>query len=133
MQLRPIGDRVLIQPEIPANVTESGIILAEHRKPEQTGTVIAVGPCPHPLKAEAEDLAQYLSEFDFEDDGDLARFKEAASVLRQATHREPLVRVGDYVVFSWTAGQEIWVEDGEARYLLMREADILCVVEGLTA
>lgn len=132
MNLRPIQDRVLIKPEIPPEVTESGIILAEQRKPEQTGTVVAVGPCSHPLKAEAEELALLCESLigDVHDAVD-DNLRSVARVLRAATNREPEVKVGDYVVFSWTSGQEIWVEDGQERYLLMREADILCVVEGL--
>lgn len=139
MNLRPLQDRVLIKPEIPPEVTPSGIILAEQRKPEQTGTVVAVGPCSHPLKAEAERLADGLREFLDEPFGDhmdcdecyVADIAASEALLRDLVRKEPEVKVGDYVVFSWTAGQEIWVEDGEERYLLMRESDILCVVEGL--
>jgi co-chaperonin GroES (HSP10) len=39
----------------------------------------------------------------------------------------PLVKIGDYVVFSWASGQEIHVDD--EKYLLMRESDILCVLD----
>lgn len=131
MNLKPIKDRILIKPEIPANVTESGLILAEQRKPEQTGTVVAVGPCSHPLKAEAEDIADGLMTCEGEECGDVEC--RAARLLRDLVRKEPDVKPGDYVVFSWTSGQEIWVEDGEERYLLMRESDILCVVEGLEA
>lgn len=132
MNLKPLGDRVLIKPEIPSTITESGLVLAEHRKPEQTGTVVAVGPCPHPRKAEAEELAERLDQYETFDDPE-AWSVQGATLLRDLVRKEPSVKVGDYVVFSWTAGQEIWVEDGEARYLLMRESDILCVVEGLEA
>lgn len=155
MNLKPLGDRVLILPELPSETTESGLILAEHRKPEQTGTVIAVGPCAHPRKAEAEDVALRLETMDDYDanrfcaicDGKndtyhdslphcfepMVFFPEVADLLRDLVRKEPDVKAGDYVVFSWTAGQEIWVEDGEQRYLLMRESDILCVVEGIEA
>ncbi len=132
MNLKPLGDRVLIKPEIPPNVTESGLILAEDRKPEQTGTVVAVGPCSHPLRTEAEKAAEWIENLSC-DDSDRDVFHTYADLLRRATQREPEVKVGDYVVFSWTAGQEIWVEDGEERYLLMRESDILAVVEGIEA
>lgn len=127
MNFRPLGDRVLIQPELPSTVTESGLHLAEHRKPEQTGTVIAVGPCPHPRKADVEEWAARLDTFADAENllGDLP------DLLRSLVSVEPSVKVGDYVVFSWAAGQELWVEDGEQRYLVMRESDILCVVEGL--
>lgn len=127
MTLRPLGDRILIKPELPSAVTDSGLHLAEQRKPEQTGTVIAVGPCPHPRKAEAEALAADLMVW--ADDGP----QQAAAMLRDLVRKEPQVKPGDYVVFSWTAGQEIWIEDGADRYLLMREDDILAVVEGIEA
>lgn len=129
MNFRPLGDRVLIQPELPSTVTESGLHLAEHRKPEQTGTVIAVGPCAHPRKDEAEFYADWLlREPRANPQGST---DDAAGLLRALVSIEPSVKVGDYVVFSWAAGQELWVEDGEQRYLVMRESDILCVVEGL--
>jgi chaperonin GroES len=130
MNLRPLGDRVLIRPEMPDERTDSGLYLAEHRKPEQTGTVVAVGPCAHPRKAEAEDMAKTIESM-LSGAGWLEPIYGAADLLRRVTAREPQVKPGDYVVFSWTAGQEIWVEDGEERLLLMRESDILCVVEGL--
>lgn len=130
MNLRPIGDRILIKPERQADVTDSGIILAEQPKPEQAGTVVAVGLCPHPLKHDAETMAVRLETLAPYVTVGSEPIHEAVDLLRQATHREPLVKVGDYVVFSWIAGQELTVED--ERYLLMREADILCVVEGVT-
>lgn len=126
VKLKPLGDRVLIKPEIPATTTESGLVLAEQRKPEQTGTVIAVGPCPHPRRDEAMSAADILFK-------DHPQYEYFSDLLRDLVRKEPSVAVGDYVVFSWTSGQEIWVEDGEERYLLMRESDILCVVEGLEA
>jgi co-chaperonin GroES (HSP10) len=132
VNLKPLADRVLIKPEIPPNVTESGLIIQEDRKPEQTGTVVAVGPVIHPRKAEAEALANRLDEYEPFDTEDLPP-TAGATMLRDLVRKEPEVKVGDYVVFSWTAGQEIWVEDGADRYLLMRESDILCVVEGLEA
>jgi hypothetical protein len=60
MALRPIGDRVLIKPEKAPEQTDSGLWLSEHRKPENMGTVVAVGPCAHPLKHEASTLAVKL-------------------------------------------------------------------------
>jgi chaperonin GroES len=122
--LKPLGDRVLIKPELPAETTESGLYVAEQRKPEQTGTVIAVGPCAHPRKAEAEELASRLVQYHPQEE-------EVAELLLDLVRREPQVKPGDYVVFSWTAGQEIWVEDGSERYLLLREDDLLAVVEGI--
>lgn len=124
--LRPLGDRVLIRPDKPSEQTESGLWLSEHRKPENMGTVVAVGLCPHPLKHEATTLATRLEAMKDHEDEDTT-ILDAANLLRDVTRREPSVRVGDDVLFSWTVGQEIFVE--EERYLLMREGDILAIVE----
>ena len=43
MKLKPLGDRVLVKPAVPPTQTASGLLLAEHAKPEQVGTVIAIG------------------------------------------------------------------------------------------
>lgn len=129
MILRPLGDRVLIRPELPATTTDSGLHLAEHRKPEQTGTVVAVGSCPHPRREEAFALAGELNAVNPDMVTDEPIIAAAADLLCNLVRKEPDVKVGDYVVFSWTAGQEIWVEHGEERYLLMRESDILAVVD----
>jgi co-chaperonin GroES (HSP10) len=128
---RPLGDRVLIRPRAQPTQTASGIHLAEQWKPEQVGTVIAVGQPRHPLKDEAFDLAGRIElrastrapyephepEFD------------AAQMLRDLTGKEPAVKVGDEVIFSWQAGHELWVNHGEDRVLLMREGDLLAVVD----
>ena len=91
---RPLPGRVLIAPDPPPRQTESGLHLAEHWKPEMTGTVVAVGPPDNP---------------------------------RHTNDVQP----GDYVVFSWQVGQELWVNHAQQRYLILREADILAVVEGV--
>ena len=49
-------------------------------------------------------------------------------LLLDLVRREPLVAVGDTVLFSWQAGHEIRLEDDDERYLLMREEDVLAVV-----
>lgn len=125
--LRPIGNRILVKPEPNDDTTESGLILVEHRKPETMGTVIAVGPCPHPLKAEAEALANRLERL-ISIGSDENPCLDAANMLRDVTRKEPAVREGDLVVFSWTAGREITLNDDE-RYLMMTEDDILAVIE----
>src|SRR5713101_4878370 len=62
VNLRPLKDRVLIRPEVPSDTTPSGLILAEHRKPEQTGTVVAVGSIEHPRRDEVLEIATALDE-----------------------------------------------------------------------
>lgn len=122
--LRVLGDRVLIKPIENPTETASGLILAEHRKPETMGTVVAVGLQTHPLRADAEALAVQVEQ-DFPESG-----PAIAELLRCATQRTPDVHVGDTVIFSWTSGQEIFIDDEEpTRHLLMREADVLAVLE----
>lgn len=141
MILRPLQDRVLILPQPPVEQTASGLAVVEHRKPEQVGTVVAVGLQVHPKKAEAEALANQLG--DAAEDHDLdAGWNDnleplsigevswkAAQLLRDLVRREPLVKVGDQVLFSWLAGQELLDADHDVRYLVMREADLLAVIE----
>jgi len=122
--LRPLGSRILIRPEAAQDRTESGLWLQEDKKPDQTGTVVAIGTLTHPRKQEAEDAADWLV-LDDQSDGHM----QAADLLRALVAREPLVKVGDFVLFSWQSGQEL-VVDGE-RYLLLPEDDLLAVLEGV--
>ena len=87
MILRPLGDRVIVRPELAPQQTASGLHLAEHWKPEQAGTVMAVG------------------------------------------ERVKGIQIDDYVVFSWQVGQEVFVNDHEDRLIVLRESDLLAVVE----
>ena len=120
MTLRPLGDRILIKPEPNPDTTESGLILMEHRKPETMGTVVAVGTCRHPLHDDAITASTW-----WRTNGN----DELADLLAGLAGRDPLVKAGDTVLFSWTSGQELHLDDEDTRYLLMREADILAVVE----
>ena len=43
------------------------------------------------------------------------------------TANKAALRVGDYVLFSWQSGQELYIN--EERLLMMREQDVLAVVE----
>lgn len=95
MNLQPLKDRVLIKPDDAPTMTASGLYLMEHWKPEQTGTVVAVG-APH---------------------------------CRKCQERVSEVAEGDHVIFSWQAGHEVWFNDGESRLLVLKESDILAVVE----
>lgn len=63
MNIRPLGDRVLIEPVSTEDKTESGIILpdtADKEKPEQ-GKVIAVGPgtCKKSLTVKEGDIVLF--------------------------------------------------------------------------
>lgn len=131
MNLRPLGARVLIKPESQPEMSESGLIhLVEHKKPEEMGTVVAVGYARHPRKDDAEALADWL-EYDVDSDrsGDRDWYVVRAKLVRDLVRKEPCVQVGDTVLFSWASGQELTVNDGQERYLLLREEDLLAVLE----
>lgn len=137
MKLSPLSDRVLIKPDRAPDRTASGLWVQEDWKPEQTGTVVATGVVVHPRKAEAEALAalveQWAHDWAYKGSDDFGNstddLKAAAQMLRALVSRKPQVRVDEDVIFSWQVGQEVWINDGEERYLLMREADILAVVD----
>ncbi len=45
LNYQPLGDRVIVEPQSPEQVTKSGIVLPESSKEKpQSGTVLAVGP-----------------------------------------------------------------------------------------
>ena len=95
LKLRPLGDRVWIEPIEQEATTASGIILPETAKEKpQEGKVLAVGP----------------------------------GVRNDKGERQPLdVEVGDRVLFAKYAGTEVKQEG--TKYLIMRESDILAIVE----
>jgi len=126
--LKPLGDRILIKPIKNAEETASGLVLVEHRKPETMGEVVAVGFCAHPLKLEVEALADLLGRRARASGLTESPEHDASEMLKTLVRREPSVKAGDTVIFSWTAGQDITLDDDE-RYLLMKESDILAVLE----
>jgi chaperonin GroES len=95
LKLRPLGDRVWVEPIEQEETTASGIILPETAKEKpQEGKVLAVG----------------------------------AGVRDDKGERQPLdVKVGDRVLFAKYAGTEVKHEG--TKYLIMRESDILAIVE----
>jgi chaperonin GroES len=95
LKLRPLGDRVWVEPSEREETTASGIVLPETAKEKpQEGKVLAVGPGVRDDKGE----------------------------------RQPLdMKVGDRVLFAKYAGAEIKHEG--TKYLIMRESDILAIVE----
>ncbi|MGA9175396.1 MAG: co-chaperone GroES [Thermoactinomyces sp.] len=93
--IKPLGDRVVLEPVEKEEKTASGIVLPETAKEKpQEGRIVAVGT---------------------------GRVDEKGS-------RIPLeVKEGDLVIFSKYAGTE--VKYGEKEYLILRESDILAIVE----
>lgn len=90
MNIKPLADRVLIQPAEAEKTTASGIVIPDssERKPVR-GKVIAVGEGT----------------------------KDEKMVLKE----------GDNVLYGKYAGTE--VEDGDTKYLIMRQSDVLGIIE----
>lgn len=95
LKLRPLGDRVWVEPIEQEERTASGIILPETAKEKpMEGKVLAVGP----------------------------------GARKENGERAPLdVKIGDRVLFAKYAGTEFKHEG--AKYLLMRESDLLAIIE----
>jgi len=99
MNLRPLNDRVVVEPMEQETTTASGLVLPETAKEKpQQGKVVAVGPGAR------------------DEDGE-----------RMALD----VEVGDVVLFAKYAGTEIKIDGNKV--LIMKENDILGVLEGVTA
>jgi chaperonin GroES len=96
VNLRPLADRVIVEPSEGEEVTAGGILLPETAKEKpQQGTIIAAGPGRR------------------DEDGDLIAMD---------------VKNGDKVLYAKYAGTEIKI--GGVKYLILKESDILAVVEG---
>lgn len=90
MKIKPLADRVLIEPTAAEEVTMGGIIIPDTAKEKPLrGKVLAVG----------------------------AGIKDEPMLLKE----------GDEVLFGKYAGTEIEVEGN--KYLMMRQSDVLAVVE----
>ena len=95
MNVKPLGDRVLVQPVEENEVKKGGIIIPDTAKEKpQEGKIVALGTGKR------------------DDDGKLVPFT---------------VKKGDRVLISKYGGTEIKIDD--KNYLIMREEDILGVIE----
>jgi len=96
MNLKPLGDRVVVEREEAKSTTAGGIVLPDTAKDKpQKGKVLAIG------------------------DG---------RITKDGKKRELQVKVGDSVLFTSYAGDEFKLE-GDKKVLLMREDDILAVID----
>lgn len=138
--VKVLGDRVLVKPDVIDNAPEttaSGIVLAKSMAAALTGedkttsvsrgTVIAIGRPRHPLYVEALALAAKLDAVCCRSLADDERVSDAAHLLRDLVRRQPCSAVGDDVLFSHDAGQQITLE-GEV-YILLHEDELLAIVE----
>jgi chaperonin GroES len=97
MNLKPLGDRVVVEREEARDKTAGGIVLPDTAKDKpQKGKVLAVGE---------------------------------GRITKDGKRRELQVKVGDQVLFTSYAPEEIKVPGGDKKVLLMREDDILAVID----
>jgi len=96
VNLKPLADRVVVEPMEEEEVTASGIVLPETAKEKpQKGTLVAVGA---------------------------GRKDEKGKIIPMD------VKVGDVVLYAKYAGTEVKL-DGGRKVLVLRESDILAIVE----
>ena len=96
MNLKPLGDRVVVEREEAKEKTAGGIVLPDTAKDKpQKGKVLAVGE---------------------------------GRLTKDGKRRELQVKVGDHVLFTSYAGDEFKLP-GDQKVLLMREDDILAVID----
>ena len=98
LSLKPLGNRVVVEPLEQEEVTAGGIVLPETAKEKpQQGLVMAIGPGGR------------------DEDG----------------KRIPMdVAVGDKVLFAKYSGTEVPIKIGGKKLLILREDDILAIVQG---
>ncbi|HCU22051.1 MAG: co-chaperone GroES [Candidatus Atribacteria bacterium] len=96
MNIKPLGDRILVKRIEEEEVRKGGIIIPDTAKEKpQQGSIVAVG----------------------------------SGKVNEDGSRMPLeVKAGDRVLFGKYAGSEVKIGDEE--YLIMREDDILGIIEG---
>ena len=95
LNLKPLSDRLVVEPKEQEETTASGLVLPETAKEKpQQGEVVAAGPGRR------------------DEDGD----------------RIPMdVKVGDTVLYAKYAGTE--VKMGDKKLLILKESDVLAIVE----
>lgn len=127
--IRLVGDRVLVAlpPNVDEIVTDSGIVLMKDPDRFHTptrGIVVALGEKTGTF--EADEVFSLIWEAPFVNGPviDPVALIEAVKTLRPAPFD---VELGDCVLFSQSAGEEI--EDAGIRYVILRECEILGVLE----
>ncbi len=96
LKIRPLGDRVVVEPLEAEEKTKGGIILPDTAKEKpQEGKVIAVGK---------------------------GRIDENGKPVPME------VKVGDVILYGKYSGTEVTIDDKE--YVILKEEDILAIVEG---
>lgn len=99
----PTADRILVTKKKPESVTPSGIIIPEIvLNPEKEGIIVAMGPLVN------------------------VKGLQAAKDAGMDPKYEALFEIGSHVLYGEYAGNPVSYNGEE--YLLMREADVLCII-----
>jgi len=97
MNVRPLGDRIVVRRFEAEEKTAGGILLPDTAKNKpQKGKVLAVGP---------------------------------GRLLKDGTRRPLQVKEGDTILFTTWAGDEFRAQERRENILLMREEDVLAVLD----
>ena len=97
MNIRPLGDRIVVRRFEAEGKTAGGILLPDTAKNKpQKGKVLAVGP---------------------------------GRLLKDGSRRALQVKAGDTVLFTTWAGDEFRAQERRENILLMREEDVLAVLD----
>lgn len=134
--MKPLGHRVLIQPDAQDTELESGLVLLEDRYHiPTTGTVVAVNDKGPTWLHEARQRAfgECLDALDaFSHRHDLQEVRKRL-VERMTADYNPVreIHVGDRVAFSITAGSDVFHEGQQ--YILVNEDDLVLVLETAVA
>jgi chaperonin GroES len=97
MNIKPLGDRIVVRREEAEEKTSGGLVLPDSAKNKpQRGTVLAVGP---------------------------------GKLLDDGSRRGLQVKKGDKVLFTNWAGDEFKGRSTSENILLMREEDVLAVID----
>jgi co-chaperonin GroES (HSP10) len=120
--LKPLGHRILVQPDAPAEATDSGLVLPQDRDHvPMSGTVVAVGNGPaRDAKIRAAAIKRCISMV--EDVDEVAALR---AYLAQAERLDSL-NVGDRVAYPVECGS-VLTEDGIS-YIVLNEDDVVVLV-----
>jgi len=132
LEMRPVGDKIVVQPVKPEKITKGGIIIPDTAKrPPRMGIVVAVGPGrsvenPMPIWLSKcwRMLLQWLA-----DVAKIHKEKQISQLIPEYSNFIPNpVKVGDKVLFHKFSGTEIQdTEDNQV--VIMCVDDILAIVD----
>jgi co-chaperonin GroES (HSP10) len=121
--LKPLGHRILVQPDAPAEETDSGLVLPQDRDHiPMSGTVVAVGNGPaRDAKIRAAAIKRCISMV--EDVDEVAALR---AYLAEAERFADSLAVGDRVAYPIECGS-VLTEDGIS-YIVLNEDDVVVLV-----